>query len=163
MVIKIIHGNLLDSTDFIIAHSCNAQPGVFGAGVALAIKNKYPSCYKKYREVYETTGLKMGSVVWYHNSEHMIANCITQAEVGTHKRQVLYSALWESLEEVFELAQKMEEPSVSLPPISMGLAGGDPEIIMLMIDKISAKYDIDVKVFAFDKPTYELLKGLGYD
>ena len=45
--LNIINDDLLNSPDRIIVHGCNAQ-GVMGAGVAKAIRTKYPEAYSNY-------------------------------------------------------------------------------------------------------------------
>ncbi len=46
-MLKIIEGNLFDSSARIIAHQVNCQ-GVMGSGVAKQIKDKYPNVFKEY-------------------------------------------------------------------------------------------------------------------
>src|SRR5271170_2040099 len=122
-MLNYINGNVLDTKDKIIFHGCNAI-GVMGAGVALAIRNKYPKCYKKYRQQYVDYGLALGDVVWYHDRDVSIANCITQENVGTDKMQVDYNAIRTCVRNVLKTAEKRGLSTISTVKIGCGLAGG---------------------------------------
>lgn len=134
MTIEYRKGNLLDVTEGIIVHGCNAR-GVMGSGVALAVKKKYPECY----DIYSGSDLELGNVVWYCVSRELwIANAITQEFYGTDKRHVNYSAIAETFNEVLRNAIKSVYPrypmEVHFPKIGAGLGGGDWSIIEQIIN-----------------------------
>lgn len=135
-MIEYKQGNLLDVTQGIIVHGCNQQY-VFGAGVALAVRQKYPKCYEQYKDPYER--LYLGRVIWYdhsdadESSELFIANAITQEHYGTNKRHVNYAAIVGCFEEVFAKARAYDY-DVHFPKIGAGLAGGDWDIIEQLIN-----------------------------
>ena len=54
-MIEYKNGDLLNVTEGIILHGCNGQ-GVMGAGVAKAIKMKYPEAFTAYKEGSMHTG-----------------------------------------------------------------------------------------------------------
>lgn len=139
MTIEYRKGNLLDVTEGIIVHGCNAQ-GVMGSGVALAVKKKYPECY----DIYTRVPLSLGEVVWYDAStdyndpphELWIANAITQEFYGTGKRYVNYAAIAECFKKVFRNAKALRAGyhDVHFPKIGAGLGGGDWSIIEQIIN-----------------------------
>lgn len=134
-------GNLLDVQSGIIVHGCNAQ-GVMGSGVALAVKQKYPGAYQKYKDMCYG-GIPLGSVVPYHaNDELLIANAITQEKFGTNsKRYVSYDAIDTAFRHLWYYAPtEIEETTIHFPKIGAGLGGGDWEVINKIIE--SATRDV---------------------
>ena len=156
-MIRYVHGNLLETTDSIIAHGCNAL-GVMGAGVALAIRNRYPGCFKKYRAQYTNYGLVIGEVVWYHDSTISIANCITQENVGDGL-QVDYNAIRDTAHRVLSYAKKSNMKSVSYPKIGAGLAGGDWRVIASILEDESNCAEVDINVYIMEKEEYNKTIG----
>ena len=53
--IEVIKGDVLSIKEGIIVHGCNCQ-GVMGGGVALSIRNQFPTVYNLYRKQYELQG-----------------------------------------------------------------------------------------------------------
>jgi len=129
-------GDLLSVTKGHIVHGCNAE-GVMGAGVALAIKNKYMGCYDAYRNHFEDFGLKVGEVIPYIvNDDLIIWNAITQESYGSFGRHVSYDGVEETLAQI-EYGMKIFQhmPAVlNFPMIGSGLGGGKWPIIEAIID-----------------------------
>lgn len=123
-------GNLLDVTEGIILHGCNAQ-GVMGSGVALAIKQRYPEAYKEYMDDH----VYLGSIscCWV-TDDLMIINGITQEYYGKDgKRYVNYKAICDVFTEAISKA-RMFYFVLNFPKIGAGLGGGDWGIIEQLID-----------------------------
>lgn len=135
-------GNLLDVTEGIIVHGCNAR-GVMGSGVAKAIRDKYPACYTLYNDEYASRGLLLGDIIWWcYDNDHKIpvskllyiANGITQEFYGKDgKRHVNYVAVGSVFKEVFRQAYACNL-DVHFPKIGAGLGGGDWNIIEQIIN-----------------------------
>lgn len=136
-------GNLLDVTEGIIVHGCNAQ-GVMGSGVALAVKKKYPDCFYAYLREHEECTLVLGDIVWWNNDMDgqkniplqkmfFIANAITQQHYGTDRRHVNYWAIANAFKEVMRQA-RTTKTVVHFPKIGAGLGGGDWNIIEQIIN-----------------------------
>lgn len=129
-------GNLLDVTEGIIVHGCNAQ-GVMGSGVAKAIREKYPECFSYYKYEYDHFTLVLGTVVWYDcpspNFTLWIANAITQQHYGTDRRHVNYWAIANTFKEIFRQANVVKA-TVHFPKIGAGLGGGNWDIIEAIIN-----------------------------
>jgi len=138
-MIEIKIGNVLDVPTGIIVHGTNVR-GKMGAGVALAIKNRYPSAFEIYKEEYETNGLKLGNICFDEVEPlKFIVNANTQ-DLGPEPRQVKYDALVECFEKVNSLARNIEEIykiklDVVFPMIGAGLGGGNWNIIEKIIDE----------------------------
>lgn len=128
-MITYIKGDLLTATDGIIAHGCNAQ-GVMGSGVALQIKEKFPEAYADYLKMPKT----LGTVGYTEVSQKLtIANCITQEFYGRDKnvRYVSYDAL----ELVFKQLGMLHGYTINIPMIGAGLANGDWNTILNIINR----------------------------
>ncbi len=111
----------------IIAHGVNCQ-GRMGAGVALALKTKWPKVYEIYMK--QPTGHDMlGTSNIFPVAENLhVANCYTQEYYGSDgKRYASPDAIRESLTKVYELADILGI-DVYLPKIGAGLGGLDWEL-----------------------------------
>lgn len=137
-MIHVIKGDLLEQTTGIIAHGCNMQ-GVMGSGIAKQIKEKYPSSFQAYRNLFTFRGLKGGTVFFYDESTDLIiANAITQEFYGTDKRYVNYAWLVTAFMSILAAA-KSQGMTVKFPMIGAGLAGGDWNIIEQLINDCDPK------------------------
>lgn len=131
-------GDLLDVTSGIIVHGCNAR-GVMGAGVAKAVKDRYPGAYHLYHRVCREPGVAVGHIIPYEvpstgpKIELLIVNAITQDDYGTEKRQVDYEGLYRCFAQIPWLAKAYELQDVHFPLIGCGMAGGDWDIVEAII------------------------------
>jgi O-acetyl-ADP-ribose deacetylase (regulator of RNase III) len=122
-------GNLLDVQSGIIIHGCNLV-GVMGAGVAKAIRDKYPDCYTKYKMCLDTSNYTLGDDIVYKVNENLyICNALTQQYIGRGVRQVNYAAIVK----VFS-RNLVSGTEVHFPKIGAGLGGGDWSIIEQLIN-----------------------------
>ena len=130
------NGNLLDATEDIIAHGCNDK-GVMGAGVALAIKNKWPKAYVSYKLFCDDRENQTGIVHWFSINplpQRWIANCIIQQAFGSGK-QVSYDAVDDCMIQICNSAvSRNPVASVAMPKIGAGLGGGNWEVIEAIIN-----------------------------
>lgn len=124
-------GDLLAVSRGIIVHGCNAR-GVMGAGVAAAVRKRFPAAYEAYLERHRSiTGLRLGDVITVVVRENgegpqlIIANAVTQDDFGRDPQRVYvdYDALERAFWRVRELALYHELP-VHFPLIGCGLANG---------------------------------------
>ena len=132
-------GDLLAATSGHIVHGCNAR-GVMGAGVALAIKNKWPEVYNDYRQQYQDTGLHLGQVQPVVVGQGlMVWNAITQQTYGNDgRRYVSYDAIAECFEKLNDQIATMPsiQSRIHIPKIGAGLAGGDWDVISTIIHSV---------------------------
>lgn len=133
MKINYIKGDLLSVTEGIIVHGCNAQ-GVMGSGVALAVRQKYPKVYEKYKQEIQLGFLGLGDVQLVKVKQNLfICNAITQEFYGrSNKLYVSYDAIRNVFLDVFAAAEDGVY-DVSTPKIGAGLGGGDWEVILKII------------------------------
>lgn len=128
------HGNLLNVTEGVIIHGCNAQ-GVMGSGVALAIKIKYPKAYEAYKAFEEKRGLSLASIsIRKIDPKLYIANAITQEFYGNDP--VVQYASYGAIHLAFEKLHKHfpAEVPFHFPKIGAGRGNGDWLVISQLIE-----------------------------
>ena len=132
----------------IIIHCCN-NLGLMGAGVALALRKKWPKVYIQYREKYEKEGLELGEVDFVKiNKNLVIANMIGQEGIKTKKDKIpiSYEAIEECLDKIYNIAKKYNAIVIG-PKFGAGLAGGDWKIIEELIIRCLSEKDISVFIY----------------
>lgn len=134
-------GDLLQAPEKYILHGCNAK-GVMGSGVAKAIREKYPSAYTDYRDVYNNRGLNLGSMILsVQDYDKIIINAITQETYGKTGVHVSYWAI----ANVFKVLNGYcRDSTVAIPMIGAGLGGGDWNVISAIIENTAKEYDVKV-------------------
>lgn len=143
-------GDLLDCHENIIAHQVNCQ-GVMGAGLAKAIKSKYPVVFEKYQSACKWSDFKDSSVllgacqiVEVEKDKKWVANLFGQDRYGKGKQFTDYDALRRALTKLREHAEK-HQLSVALPDqLGCGLAGGDWNIVRRMIEEVFHNYYVTI-------------------
>jgi len=140
---KIIYktGDLLEAPERIICHGCNAQ-GKMGAGIAVAIRKRYPRAFDDYRALYETQGnrLELGQVVIVECPDgRVVIDAVTQEFYGREPNVVYvsYDAVRTAIRRIDDWvsARKASSPeSVAFPKIGAGLANGDWDVIAAIIE-----------------------------
>jgi O-acetyl-ADP-ribose deacetylase (regulator of RNase III) len=153
---KFVKGDLLDAPEKIIAHGCNAQ-GVMGSGVALAIKNKYPSAYISYMKLIKYCKDNLKSPLCHcavaFSKDKIILNAITQEFYGRDGKQyVNYEAVTRSLARGIKalLAQGHDVRRIAIPKIGAGLGGGDWEIIKGLLADIETVLEIEFIIYTLE-------------
>lgn len=140
---KIIYekGDVLASDEQVIAHGCNSR-GVMGAGLARAVRDKYPEVYEDYRDWCESLvpfpreGL--GRVRLVKVPGRIIANCIIQIDYGRLEghRYVSYDAV----DEVMAFLDTKSYTRIAMPMIGAGLGGGSWGVIEKIIEARSTSF-----------------------
>lgn len=151
-MIKIVKGNILNASENIIVHQCNAL-GTMGAGLAKQIKSKYPVAYEEYYKLcasMKNSRLLLGETQIVHvEKSKYVANIIGQLYVGRDKtvRYTNYDALREGLVKV-KVRAKEEGLSVAIPEkIGCGLANGSWDVVYRMIEDVFEDYEVTLYSF----------------
>jgi len=136
----------------IIAHVCN-DIGLFGAGFALAVANKWPGVKKDYQSLFEKeNGASLGTVQYVVLDQRLIvANMIAQHKVRSRKnpKPIDYAALAVTLQDLARMAL-LKRASVHMPKIGSGLAGGDWRIIEKLISDKLCRSELGVYVYSLN-------------
>ena len=120
-------------TSEIIAHQCNCL-GYMGAGVALAIRNRYPKAYEQYKIYGHKTGngtLQLGMVQLVQiNPSLFVANLMAQFSISRQQRMTDYDALATCIEKLPDNRGDVWFPF----KMGCGNAGGDWAIVSKIIE-----------------------------
>jgi O-acetyl-ADP-ribose deacetylase (regulator of RNase III) len=131
-------GNLIDLAEAgefdVIVHGCNCF-NTMGGGIAREIRSRYSDASRVDSQTVRGDYNKLGSFtkVDIANKGKMftIVNAYTQYKISTGEDVFEYTAFQLILE---KLAYLYGERRIGLPYIGMGLAGGDRDLILAMID-----------------------------
>lgn len=133
-MLKEVKQNLLDVKSGVICHQTNCL-GAMGAGIAKAIKQKWPACFSPYKELCNEypshrSILLLGQCQLVPLTETLwLANIFGQHGYGPWVLQTNYRAVRESFERLKKYLDEGHGPSdkqVYVPyKMGCGLAGGD--------------------------------------
>jgi len=137
--LEIKYGSVLDTNFQVIAHQVNCQ-GVMGAGVAKAIKIKYPevfAAYKNYCDQFSIEEILGDYLPVNTNDGKMIANLFGQNSFGVKAQQTDYKKLYSALKFLREYMDDNGLTTLSFPyMIGCGLAGGDIDTVESLIREV---------------------------
>ncbi len=128
-MVKVVHGDLLDSSAKYICHQVNCK-GVMGSGVAKQIKAKWPSVFQKYKEKCDEHGDNAADLLGAAqgirvNDNTIVVNIFGQVAYGRDGRQ--YTDV-NALRTAFKALASHSAPgdTIAMPyRIGCGLGGGD--------------------------------------
>jgi O-acetyl-ADP-ribose deacetylase (regulator of RNase III) len=143
--IEMVKGDILNAKDPVIAHCCNIR-NTMRAGVAEALRRRFPEIYEKDKEVYIGYGRKLlghCEVVPVSSDPgttfiKQVANLYAQPTYGNCGRYVNYEALYESLEGLRTyMLLHTDYHSIGMPyKIACERAGGDWNIVYAMLQTV---------------------------
>lgn len=151
-------GNLLDFGHGItmIAHCCNRH-NIFGAGIALQIKEEYPLAYEADTEAFKAGKNQLGqfSVASLPNGKKIV-NIYAQGDFGMDKRQLDYEAFYIAFEELHRLLLDAKDKGrvhvLGIPKlIGCFRAGGEWSIIEAMLNHIFLDSPIKLVIVEYTK------------
>lgn len=125
--------DLLSVVTGIICHQVNCQ-GVMGAGLAKALKEKYPSIFPSYQKYCKLGQFRPGMVQFCRVADQLyVCNMAGQDRYGTRTRQTDYDALASCLAKLH--TKSVEIGLTPYIPFKMGcgLAGGNWSIVSQLI------------------------------
>lgn len=152
---KLIKGDLLklaDEGNFdAIVHGCNCFCKM-SAGIAKQIKEKYPEAYAADLETPVGDRNKLGYFTYasYKDNSFVVINAYTQYHYGRGKDLFEYEAFEKALDRFKYIDYYCSEGlRWGFPLIGCGLAGGDKQRILKMME--DTLVGMDVTVVEFDK------------
>ena len=144
---KTIEGDLLAVPDGMICQQVNCK-GVMGAGLAKAIRAKWPAVYTQYHQAYEQGRLILGEVIWVpviSDKQQIlwVANICGQYNYGHKGLYTTYPALQAGFRHVaanlyaWRKETGKEDLQAYVPwRIGCNLAGGDWDIVQHILEEI---------------------------
>jgi O-acetyl-ADP-ribose deacetylase (regulator of RNase III) len=135
---NLVQGNLIEMAKNnevdIIVHGCNCF-NTMGAGIAASIAKEFPDAYNADQETVRGDAGKLGCYTIGMHGRLVIINAYTQYGMSRDGKDVFEYLAFERVLE--KLALRFGSYRFGLPMIGMGLAGGDPERIIPIMDKFS--------------------------
>ncbi len=128
--------DILDVVDGIICHQVN--PFVMGAGLALAIRKRFPVVYDAFMFRRDTDPLDLGDTLFVQVSPTLwVANMCAQHKFGRNQRRVYtdYPAFQSCLSSIHYEAMKKEKKVYFPYRIGCGLANGNWSTIYHLIEQ----------------------------
>jgi O-acetyl-ADP-ribose deacetylase (regulator of RNase III) len=140
--LKYIDGNILEAEDMfdVIAHGCNCFCN-FGAGLAKAIKHKYPEAYKADLATRKGDKKKLGSCSYHDYHGFTVVNAYTQYYYGGGKVNADYKAIRKCMKWI---KNAYSGKRIGLPKIGAGLAKGDWKTIEKIIEEELKGEDVTI-------------------
>lgn len=138
---KLVKGDLLalgKANEFdIIVQGCNCW-NVMGSGIAKSIREQFPDAWLADQETLAGDRNKLGCYTIGMAGRLVIINAYTQFNTAKYLGEDVFE--YKSFELVLDkLAKRFGKYRIGLPMIGMGLAGGDPERIIPLIEDFSSK------------------------
>lgn len=140
---KIVSQNILDIKSGIATQCVNAM-GVFGSGLALQIKNKWPQVYQKYKNdllMPRYKNLGRAQIIHIEN-DLFCCNLYSQLDYGTDYRRTEYGSLYLALKNLKKQKDLKEiedhkEREIYFPwQLASGRGGADWNLVMEMLDEL---------------------------
>lgn len=129
-------GNLLDLAEAgkfdVIVQGCNCF-NIMGGGIAREIRERYPMCAEVDRQTAYGDYMKLGTWTYHKEPKFTIINAYTQYNVSQGTDVFEYTAF----QLVLEKLERLGALRFGFPYIGMGLAGGDKDIIIPMIENFA--------------------------
>ena len=133
MSCRTIDGDMLDITSGILIHQQNCQKKM-GAGIALQIRNKFPTHYSDYMRADMVLGTLVTTRI---NNKLGVIGMLAQYEYGSDKKQTNYSAFEKCLYKIKALHEMNKSVEYYMPYlIGCALAGGDWNTVSKMVYEI---------------------------
>ena len=160
MPIHHITGNALDFPENtnVLLNIVSLKP-VMGAGIARQIAEEYPDAFQAHKDFIAGGTAMLGefSSAIVAAGTKRICNLIAQADIGTHRRQLDYEALYSGLTIFRELLTDAYNNGrvyrVAMPWVGTGLAGGSRKVVGAMIEDIFENAPFEVFVVDYKPKT----------
>lgn len=139
-MLKYTKGNLIDLAEQgqfdVIVQGCNCFC-TMGAGLAREIRKRYPEAYQADLDTEPGDMFKLGRWTSVHTGQFIIVNAYTQYGMANSGEDVFE---YEAFAVILKLlAYAYPSRNFGLPYIGMGLAGGDKDKIIGMIETFANK------------------------
>lgn len=151
-MIKEITGDLIDLAkkgEFdVILHGSNCHH-TMGSGIAKQIKFEVPEAFAVDLETPYGDINKLGTISYTKKHSFTVVNCYSQFRYG---RNIQVYADYDAIERALTEVKKIfPSKRIGMPLIGAGLAGGDWNVIKVIIEKVFCDPDDDVTIVKWDQ------------
>lgn len=152
-MIKEVNGDILLSNAKVIAHSV-APMDHFDAGLALSLRERYPSMVKDFRHYCHSHNPKTGEIwTWGGVGGVQIVNLMAQEPAESHHAhghagKASISNLDHALKNLAKLADKEGFESLAVPRLATGVGGLNWDDVKVSIQKHLGDLNIPVYVYS---------------
>lgn len=141
-MLKEIKGDLVKQAhEFDVIAQGNNCFLTMGAGIAKAIKEKFPEAYERDLDTQFGNKAKLGTITYTRKTTPIIINCYSQYKYGREKRHADYDAIRSCMKEIKQL---FSGKKIGMPRIGCGLAGGDWNVVKLIIEEELEGEDVTI-------------------
>jgi len=149
-MITVKYENLLNFTEDAVGQGCNCFSNMC-AGVALALKNTYPEIFETDKNSLLKPVEKLGNFTKgiLKKNGKTFYNIYSQFDFGINKVYLNYQALEKSLTAVLKDMKLNNLKSLALPKIGCGLAGGEWDKVLKILEKIDKMFDSKIKIVIY--------------
>lgn len=151
-MLKHTKGNLLDLAEQgkfdVIVHGCNCQ-NTMGSGIAKEIRERYQGAYDAdtlATEQWQNPVAKLGNFSTYatvgKGNPFIIVNAYTQLDYNKKDEEFIDRFEYESFYLILKKLEALGPVKFGFPYIGMGLAGGDKDRIIAMLEDFAEKVTI---------------------
>lgn len=168
-MIRSVEGDILLSDAQVIAHGI-ATNDPFDSGLALALRERFPSMVKDYRHAIHAKEPKTGEVWYWHGvgedgRTHSIVNLLTQGMQSQAKSARPVKARLEdvnhALRELARLVTEQGVQSLALPRLATGVGGLEWSDVKPLIEQHLGALAIPVLVYEVFRPGQKADEQLG--
>ncbi|MBK8956248.1 MAG: macro domain-containing protein [Saprospiraceae bacterium] len=149
-MIKYVEGDILLSKAEAMAHGV-APMDHFDSGLALSLRENFPSMYKDFRHYCQTFHPKSGDIwLWRSADKHKIFNLLTQeaAQGNTgHPGKASTINVRHCFKNLVKEIEKENIQSLAIPKIATGVGGLDWEEVRSLIEEYLEPMPIPVYVY----------------
>lgn len=142
-MLHFVNGDIFKSKAMAIVNPVNTV-GVMGKGLALEFKQRYPSMFRKYKQICDANKLGVGILHYYQEEDYLIINFPTKL----HWRDASQLEYVErGLRNFVKNYRKRGVTSVAFPPLGCGLGGLRWEDVRSLMIKYLGDLPIDVYIY----------------
>ena len=160
-MIVYVQGNLLTSDCDVIAHGCNCF-NTWGAGIARQMRIAHKEAFEEDWKTRRGDAGKLGTFTTAVSHGRRVFNLYTQYAYGNSTRHCDYEAIRSSFEAMRAYLDGWNETSsvkIGIPKIGCGLAGGDWDIVKLIVEDVFI--GVDIYVYSLDDGSIEAARAAG--
>lgn len=167
MTLSYRNQSILAAPESVIAHGCNLK-GAMGAGVAKAIKDRWPAVFASYQYAIASGGMFLSAVNWAEvpNASKWVANVMTQVTYSKDPglRLASYDAIDRGLRTTVTEALArgyvdQDQPFFAIPMIGCSNGHARWSVVREIINEIILDTGVHFVVYELDKKKYEQCLG----